>query len=688
MLTHEQKLAIYREISGVRAQDTIARLITFHRAAGGKGILGAMELMAEHFRAAGLEQVKIERFPVGRGHRYWGWDVPYIWEEQEAYLAIVSPEKEKRTIASSAELPLPLMGNSSSTDAKGWEGQLVDVGRGERAEDYTGRRVRGKIVLACGSSALVHQRAVVERGAAGMLALGSAVPDLDHPDKIMAAGVPMVAALEHPYFGFSLSHRQHQSLRESLHRAEKEKTPLLIFARVKTRFRPGHFRALSGVIRGTQQPAKELILVAHICHPKPSANDNASGSALLAEMARALIALQKKKELPPLKRSLRFLIVPEWRGTVPWLYRNRRRTRNMLGVVSLDMVGEDQATCGSTLLVGSTHGVQRHFIGGLLARAFRWMDAQKAPARLRQDTLFRWRTEHYFGGTDHMPFVDPTIGVPGMYIGNLPDHFWHTDQDTLDKTDPNTLERVGTAASIFAFDLLNLSGGEREGILAGAYLEAVGRLAKTGRELVEKTGAFALKKKNDLRQWQRFHREHLKRRGKLDHELEVEQAVLASCAEGLAGKEKKALQESAAELAELLGWQTEEIRSLLEERYRTVLERAGRDGTRLRWPKTPLERRAAGLVVHRLLEGPFPMTTFYEKVAKRDRTWLHDMGWKLWKLHLFEIPFFFIDGKRTVLEVHEKMEHEYGPLDLKILLQYLEVLARAKLVRLARARKG
>jgi hypothetical protein len=273
-------------------------------------------------------------------------------------------------------------------------------------------------------------------------------------------------------------------------------------------------------------------------------------------------------------------------------------------------------------------------------------------------------------------------------VGHPEDFFWHTDQDTLDKTDPNTLERVGTASMIFAFDLLNLSAGEREGVLADAYLDAVGRLAKTGRELVERTGAFVPPKKKDLGQWHRFHREHLKRRGKLDHELEMEQAVLASCAEGLAGEEKKALQESAAGLTELLGWQAEEIRALLEERYRSVLERSGMEGTRLRWRKTALERRAAGLVVRRLLEGPFPMTTFYEKVAKRDRKWLHDMGWKLWTLHLYEIPFFFIDGTRTVLEVHEKMEQEYGPLDLKIFLQYLEVLARAKLVRLARARKG
>jgi aminopeptidase YwaD len=687
VLTNEQKLAIFHEISGPRAQDLIARLISFHRAAGGPEILQAMEVIRDQFRSAGLEEIRIERFPVGQGHSYWTWNPPYISDRLDAYLAIVSPESEKRVIYHFSETPIGLLANSSSTPSKGWEGELVHVGRGERAEDYAGLRVKDKLVLTHGRPSLVHQRAVVERGAAGMLITGTPATRLDHPDKIMAAGVPMVAALEHPFFGFSLSHRQYQVLREALNTARKEKKPLLLLARVKTRFRQGHFRALSAVIRGTEQPAKELILAAHICHPKPSANDNASGCALLAEMARTLRTLQKRGDLPVLKRSLRFLIIPEWRGTTPWLYRNRRRVRNMLGVVSLDMVGEDQEKCGGPLMVGSTHGVQQHFIGGLLAKSFRWVAAQKGPAKLRKDSLFRWKPEKYFGGTDHMPFVDPTIGVPGLYVGHPQDFFWHTDQDTLDKTDPNTLERVGTASLAFAFDLLNLADQEREEILSSNYLEAVTRLAETGRKLVEKTWSFVPKEKKGLDSWQQFHREHLQHQGKLNHELAMERAVLAACAQGLRGNLRRDVEEKATELGELLGWQGQEIRALMEEGYLTVLERAAVDVSVLRWRKSALERKADGLVVHRLFEGPFPMTTIFDKVARRDREWFHEMGEKLWQMHLYEIPFFYIDGRRTALEVHQKMEYEYGPLDLKIFLEYLEVLARAKLVQLKKMKK-
>jgi aminopeptidase YwaD len=687
VLTSKEKLSIYREISGSRAQDLIARLSALHRLAGSKEILQAMEIIREEFLAAGLEQIRLERFPVDRNHSYWSWDTPYVWEEQDAYLAVVSPEAERKIIVRFSETPISLLGGASSTSPKGWEGEVVEVGPGERPEDYRGKRVKGRLVLAHGNPFLVHLRAVAERGAAGMLVTGTPADRMDQPDKIVAAGVPGAVSLEYPFFGFSLSHRQYQVLRESLNKARRKKKPLRLLARVKTRVRPGHFRALSGLIRGSEQPSKELILVAHICHPKPSANDNASGCALLAEMARTLAFLKKRKVLPPLKRSLRFLIVPEWRGTVPWLHRNRRRTKNMLGVISLDMVGEDQEKCGSTLLVGSTHGVQQHFSGELLARAFRWVAAQKGPSKLRKDSLFRWRTENYFGGTDHMPFVDPTIGVPGMYVGHLPDAFYHSSEDTVDKTEPNVLERVGAACLIFSYDLLNLGDQEREPLLADNYLAATRRLVTAGLELLEKTYAFVPKATKGLSSWHQFSKDHHRHQGKIDHQLEVEKAVLTSCAEGLTGSSKRALLEKADELGGLLSWQAEEIHGLLEEAYGTVLDRHHVDGAALRRRKSVLERQADGLIAQRSFQGPLPIIRLMDRAAKKDREWLSEMFYQLYKQHLLEIPFFYIDGRRTVLEVHQKLEYEYGPVDLKIFMHYLEVLARARLIRLVKAKK-
>jgi hypothetical protein len=690
MLTEGQKLAIYREISGIRAQEIISRLTQLHRLAGSREILQAMNIIRKEFEDAGLEQVRLEHFPVDPDHSYWTWDTPSIWEEGDAQLAIISPESERKLIARFRETPISLLGGSSSTGPGGWQGELVDVGRGETPEDYTrsGRPVRGRLVLAHGNAFLVHQQAVVRRGAAGMLLAQNPSADPDHPDKITSAWLPLSAIGEHPCFGFALSQRQLVLLRDALVRLGRKNKTLRLSASVKARFRTGQYRALSGLIRGTERPREELILVAHICHPKPSANDNASGCALLAEMARTLRVLQRSRTLPTFRRSLRLLVLPEWRGTVPWLHRHRRQAKNMLAAVSLDMVGEDQAVCGSTLMVGSTHGVQQHFSGELLARAVRWVAARQEPSKLRKNSLFRWKTEPYFGGTDHMPFVDPTIGVPGLYLGNLPDHFWHTSEDTPDKTDPNTLERVGTATLIFAHNLLNMTDGERESVLAENYLAASRRLAAVGQALVEKTHVFVPETKKGLSSWHRFCKDHHRRQGKIDHELEVEAAVLSSCADRLRGRTRRILSGMAMEFGELLGWQAAEIRGLLQEAYDRVLERHRIDGARLRRRKSAAERRADEVVPERTFEGPFPISRLMDKAAKRDRRWLAEMIVPLYKQHLLEIPFFFIDGERTALEVKEKLEHEYGSVDVEIFMEYLQILRRARLVRLRKTRAG
>jgi hypothetical protein len=286
-----------------------------------------------------------------------------------------------------------------------------------------------------------------------------------------------------------------------------------------------------------------------------------------------------------------------------------------------------------------------------------------------------------------MPFVDPTIGVPGLYMGNLPDHFWHTSEDTLDKTDPNTLERVGTASLILAYDLLNLTEGERESVLAETYLAASRRLAAVGQELVEKTHAFEPETKKGLSSWHRLCKDHHQRQGKIDHELEVEGAVLLSCSDGLRGRARRILTGMATEFGELLGWQAAEIRGLLQEAYDRVLDRHRIDGSRLRRRKSAPERRADGLIPERTFPGPFPMTRLLDRAAKKDRRWLAEMIVTLYKNHLLEIPFFYIDGRRTALEVKERLEHEYGSVDLEVFMEYLQVLRRARLVRLRKVRK-
>ena len=148
------------------------------------------------------------------------------------------------------------------------------------------------------------------------------------------------------------------------------------------------------------------------------------------------------------------------------------------------------------------------------------------------------------------------------------------------------------------------------------------------------------------------------------------------------------MKEKSDELGELLGWQAEEIHGLLEEVYHQALEDHKIDGSKLRRRKNALERRADSLIPIRRFQGPFPIIGLMDKAAKKDRRWLAETFVKLYKQHLREIPLFYIDGRRTALEVKRKLEHEYGPVDLKLFMEYLDVLTRAKLIRLRKVKKG
>jgi len=63
----------------------------------------------------------------------------------------------------------------------------------------------------------------------------------------------------------------------------------------------------------------EVLVVAHLCHPQPSANDNASGAAAALEAARVLQTLIAGGHLPPPRRSIRFLWLPEFTGSQAYL---------------------------------------------------------------------------------------------------------------------------------------------------------------------------------------------------------------------------------------------------------------------------------------------------------------------------------------------------------------------------------
>ena len=165
--------------------------------------------------------------------------------------------------------------------------------------------------------------------------------------------------------------------------------------------------------------------------PVPGANDGASGTAVLLELARIFA-----EQAPPMGVDLLFVDGEDYGPGTDDMFLGARRYAETLGParpiygVLLDMVGD------------------RDPLFPVEGYSF-----QAAPIVVRKvwDAARRMGYERYFPGSvgqpmldDHVPLIEaglPTVDVIDFSYG--PDHaWWHTPDDTLDKVSAETLGMV------------------------------------------------------------------------------------------------------------------------------------------------------------------------------------------------------------------------------------------------------
>ena len=345
-----------------------------------------------------------------------------------------------------------------STYSKGgeWSGELVDVGRGLNARDYEGRDVRGKVALASGYAADVVRQAVIARGAVGAVIYPDALDRPSHPDMVRYNGVWTRAdEIDKTSGSFQISATQYARLKGLLARG-----PVRVRGKIDATLGPGRLTLVHAWIRGSQ-PEREILVTAHLDHPKWSANDNASGSGAMIEMARTVQALIEAKRAPPPRESIHFMWVPEYFGTLAYFDhhpearscgawddpRPAPTTRGpcIVANINLDMVGEDTVKTNSrfymTRTPDSVPGSLNALLEDLLAQT-READLV-APSGSRNT----WPAAMipYVQGSDHDILLG--LGIPASMLGHDPDWTHHTSEDTIDKTDATEFRRVGALAT-------------------------------------------------------------------------------------------------------------------------------------------------------------------------------------------------------------------------------------------------
>lgn len=642
------------EASGERAFGHVVSVSQFHRIQASPGYRKAAEYCVD----AMLEispNAQVLHYPAEQGVKFWHFPSFEEWHGRKGVLRIVSPERLSGKVADFEEIPISLIQRSLATPADGITTEMVYVGEGTDMNDYT--RAKGKIAI-CDSHCPHHvYDAAVKAGVRGICIYRQRPLERVRPG-IGLHGVRQYQSFwweERDLFGFVLTPEDGQRIVSYLTSAEGRRKPLKVWAMVQAARYPGTLEVVSSLIPG--EDPREIVVVAHLCHPEPSAGDNASGVGALMETHRVLGHLIGKGDLPRPRYGIRFLLVPEITGTFAFLARSRGARKNLLLGLNLDMVGQDQDKTGATLCVEAPPLAAASFAPFLLEEAVRRAFRGGADSAGTGDLgCARLSLTPFGGGSDHAIFSDPKVGVPTPMLMQWPDRYYHTSADTPDKVSRDVLRRIVIASSAYAYTCALASEKDLVWIatLAGRGLRSMiaGHMAQFGT--------------SEARNWitPEFKARFLASVG--DQTLRSVRRLLPG------GKDLRAhvrVEERAVD-------QAVKREATVSASYRSI---AGGRGRR------PRGESYAGIVVKRLTPGPVDPRALVMKLTRVRKIQYHRWVRREKRAALLEtLGLYWANGRRSLREISHLVAAEIGTTNPDFLKFYFETLEEAGIVTINR----
>jgi aminopeptidase YwaD len=459
--------ALANELSGETAKRNLEFVSRQHRMRASKGFRTAVEFIVAEARSYGLENAEILQFPADGKTFYgtqkarpaWNADFAELWEMGSTPVRIASWDA----------MPLVLAQDSESANVTA---ELVDVGSGTSDGDYAGKDVRGKLVLVSAQPDAVYRLAVEKYGAVGILsyAQNQRTAWFGENDNLIRWG-HLDSFTETKTFAFMLSLKQARGYQSRIARGEK----ITFKAEVRAGRTAGTYDIGTAVIRGSDPALREeeIAFSCHLDHPRPGANDNASGSVTILEVARALAKLIKEGKIARPARTIRFIWPPEIEGTLVLLNARPDITRRIKAVIHMDMVGggpETKATFhvtrGPASLPSFVNDVAEAFGEFVNEQSYRFAAGQSAEYPLvapegGKEPLGA-RLAEFSMGSDHQIYTDSSFGIPAIYLNDWPDRYIHTNYDTPAMIDPTKLKRAAFIGGASGYFLANAGSKDAE----------------------------------------------------------------------------------------------------------------------------------------------------------------------------------------------------------------------------------
>ncbi|ASI99237.1 DUF4910 domain-containing protein [Thermococcus celer] len=432
----------------------IAEISQFHRIQGSKELPEAVRFIGEELRLWGVNARLYEEFYDGK-RWFLTLKSPIAWDLIHGKVEVLN-----ETLTTSRS-PLVVMAHSPAGSAGG---EVVHV-----TKETDWENAAGKIVLVGRDWGEAYRRAN-EAGATGFIAYrggtGDAIPYIGlflSRDDLEWAKIPAVAVPE------NLAAR----IIEKLNSGERVTANIEVEVQINE-------RQVLPILYAEIGREPFILFTAHVCHPKPGANDNASGSAMLIELARVLQGVYDDS----FRFGFAFLWIPEYYGTQAFVEKYAQLER-YYAVINLDMVAGSEDRAGSTIMLVRTPLSRFSIVSGLLEYFLELANGSGNDLAGNPLPRLKFRAYPYEMGSDHDVFN--FFGVPAVMPITWPDRFYHSSEDTVEKVSKTSIEVIGRAVLATALALAKAEQEELERFARGYAMKYLGELSmERGSERAER----------------------------------------------------------------------------------------------------------------------------------------------------------------------------------------------------------
>ncbi|MBN1328862.1 MAG: DUF4910 domain-containing protein [Candidatus Heimdallarchaeota archaeon] len=697
---------ISKEFSGENAKELTAGIANFHRIQSSPGFRAAANYCQSRLNEYKIPYVSILSYPANGNNTYWGYPIPKEWNITSATLDLIEPKADEKNLCRFFEVPCSVIQRSKATPKEGIVGEVIILPSGLDEKAISEYDIKGKFILTDDSNLnKLRMIAIKKLGAVGV------IYDLVSELKPIRTKANFPSARRYTSFwygtkgeegdalGFVLSAEQGNELRKLIKKVEKENSERIdksqpekkvkVRAKIDASFYNGEMEVVECFIPGEIEDEKEILVVAHLCHPKPSAVDNASGCGTIIETARTLKTLIANGQLKKPKRGIRFLLMAEFTGTYCYLATHEDKIENFIAGINLDMVGADQDIGGGrTLIMEKTHLALPSYVNDVLSAI---VDEAAKEVINFQGTgayaTFKYANDQPFsGGSDHFLLGYPDIGIGTPMFIQWPDRYYHTSEDTIEKVSSKMLHLVGSLTATYCYFLANAELPDILWCTQEIATKGRERITNFGRkyvnELLNKLQTLTDENKN--KEQSNIMREAInkvERRFTFRKEIEVmtlyslrllttkndEKGIL----EEMLNKEQNILTNHTASELEHVKFTLEKLRDSFNISIEPNITNA----------KEAIELQAETTIPYKKFRGPVGL-------GSKDLTYEEELEYKKITEQYKEVEqtltsaFFWINNKRTVAEIAELVENEHNKTSIPLLMKIFQFYEKHDLLKL------